>query len=117
MTRVQMLEAELREARAEEAREAFAARKCRACGERDDSNGGSNGYLTDFTITIAQSEEGYSHIDSQLCSVCLEKVTEALAGVGVAMHAHGGICFLEDLACPGASDPQDCPTPEPQYAD
>lgn len=115
MTRVQMLEAELREARAEEAREAYAARTCRVCGEKDDSNGGLNGYLTDFTVTIAEGEEGYSHIASHLCEVCLETVTEALAGVGVSIHAHGGICFLEARDCPGADHPKDCPAPEDQY--
>lgn len=109
------LQAELRRLEREEQEAAWAARSCRVCGERDEQYGGVKGYLTSFNLRISEGEEGHSVIDSWLCDEDLPMVTEALAECGIVMHAHGGICFLEDQTCPGASSMQACPTPEPQY--
>ena len=102
---------------AEERESAWAARACRACGEVDVEYGGCRGYLTSFEVAIARGEEGHSVIDSWLCEEHLVTITDALNDAGVSIHAHGGICFLEDMKCPGHVSMEDCPAPESQYAE
>lgn len=111
------LEAELRRLAAEEREAAWAARSCRVCGEKDVAYGGEKGYLTPFEVRVNPGEEGHSEINSFLCEPHLEYFTDALADAGITIHAHGGICFLEDRCCPGHKNMDDCKTPEEQYPD
>lgn len=111
------LERELRRLRRLEQDIVFAARRCRICGEPDEENGGMKGFLTSMNIRISEGEEGHSVIEGWLCDEDLPMVTEALAECGLVIHAHGGICFLEDQTCPGAQSRAACPTPEAQYED
>lgn len=59
--------------------------------------------LVDIEITVAQYEEGYSHVKKFVCSKDYYKVIPPLVELGFGDHRHGGICHLEadDAECGG----------------
>lgn len=82
---------------------------CSRCGisEQDEPNN----YLTDCTVIIADDEEGFAYITQYFCGVCLCKLQLELTRIGFKDHRHGGINYLEDLECIGASHSEFCPMP------
>lgn len=115
MSELEKARAELqRLERAEREAEWARRHRCRLCGltEADGT------YLTSFDIAISKGEEGHSELqDSFLCDEDLAMVIEALAECGLVIHKHGGICFMEDMTCPGATDMDTCPTPQDRYGE
>lgn len=85
--------------------------RCMKCGKTDE------GWMhfTDVTVTIADGEEGYAHVEKFVCEEDLAEVQEDLIEAGFVLHAHGGINYLEPPDCPGTRDMPLCPTPEAQY--
>lgn len=87
---------------------------CHWCGKTDTENE-DDGYgpLVDIRIRVAEGEEGDSNLVRFACNQHLEEATKTLVDAGFGIHAHGGICFLEVMDCPGVNG--DCPTPESQW--
>lgn len=86
--------------------------RCMKCGAEEDPLGYR---FTDVTVTIADGQEGYAHVEKFVCERDLEEVQDDLVEAGFVLHAHGGINYLEPTECIGYSDPPLCPTPEAQY--
>lgn len=84
---------------------------CYACGISS-----NEAYLTEFHVIVAQQEEGHSDVRRYFCEFHAPDISYAFRQLGFTVHAHGGICELE-ADCPGEDNPDDCPTPEPQYGD
>jgi len=91
---------------------------CATCGKNDTQNE-RDGYgpLTDVVIVLAASEEGHSELKKFLCQEHLVAFTNHMQDLDLVVHVHGGICYLEDVSCPGYLSPAQCPTPERQYAE
>lgn len=83
---------------------------CVICGADEEAN--DNLPLTDVTVIVADGEEGHSSVRRFYCEEHLDDAVEALMGIGLKQHRHGGICFLEDETCPGHTDMCACPIPE-----
>lgn len=90
---------------------------CHWCGKSDDDNEDDGfGPLVDFQVLVADGEEGYSRVLRYACQDHHEWLADQLVELGFGIHAHGGICFLEDQRCPGYTDlSSSCPTPEEQF--
>lgn len=72
-------------------------RYCDKCKTTEDEAG----YLADFTITVCESEEGYSEVRLLLCEDHMPAMCESLMELGFLSHRHGTTSSLEDVSCPG----------------
>jgi hypothetical protein len=66
----------------------------------------------DVTVEIALNEEGYDRLRRYVCDDDLAAVQEDFLQMGLGVHRHGGIHYIEVRDCPGLLDPRKCPTPE-----
>lgn len=76
-------------------------RYCSQCGISEDDD--YDNYLVDFTLTVADGEEGFAQVTQFICGNCHDKMAEALIALGFKDHRHGGINFLEAKDCGGWS--------------
>lgn len=89
--------------------------KCHWCDKTNEDNE-SDGYgpLIDFRLIVSDGEEGYSNVLRYACQGCFETIQPKLVEIGFGVHAHGGICFMEDGRCPERHGGV-CPSPEEQF--
>jgi hypothetical protein len=88
---------------------------CSWCGRTDPENRREGyGGLTDIRVIVAEAEEGQADVMRLACYEHLEVVAQQLGAIGFFSHRHGGINYLEPMACPGYLDMKNCPTPDPE---
>lgn len=109
---VSELEEMLEHALAEQEQAEYLARRCAVCGEADEENGGSQGYLTQFELVIARGEQDHSAVERWLCEHHLLIVSKVLVQVGVGSHYHETFNHIELDQCAGHHWYEDCPEPE-----
>lgn len=83
---------------------------CDWCGRAEDSEEQEPwGPLVDFTVTVAEGEEGFAHKRMLACFECMAEVSTDLIEIGFGVHRHGGTNYLEPTDCPGHAQFGACP--------